>query len=185
MSFCMQGLPGVAESTVTLSERKLSPWGEGARQGGWGVWEIALPRPSPTVCNGPPSPGARGLTTRTWILRLLLRLRSEWQFGTMHRRVKVFGLRKPNERKSDAVPIVFGMMLWVLALEWCFSYWLLIDVCIGFGLIHVLSIERKRILVCSSSRNTLMNWILLPISPHSHVILHAWLARSCRIHCHT
>ena len=28
-----------------------------------------------------------------------------------------------------------------------------------------------------------MNWILLPLSPHPHVILHAGLARSCRIHC--
>ena len=27
-----------------------------------------------------------------------------------------------------------------------------------------------------------MNWILLPLSPHPHVILHAGLARSCRIH---
>ena len=28
-----------------------------------------------------------------------------------------------------------------------------------------------------------MNWFLLPLSPHPHVILHAGLARSCRIHC--
>ena len=55
--------------------------------------------------------------------------------------------------------------------------------CIGFGLIHVLSIERKRILVCSSSRHTLMNRILLPLTPHTPVILHEGLARSCRIHC--
>ena len=34
MSFCTQGLPGVAESTVSKSEGKPSPWGEGARQGG-------------------------------------------------------------------------------------------------------------------------------------------------------
>ena len=27
-----------------------------------------------------------------------------------------------------------------------------------------------------------MNWILLPLSPHPHVILHAGLAQSCRIH---
>jgi len=34
MSFCTQGLSGVAESTVSISEGKPSPWGEGARQGG-------------------------------------------------------------------------------------------------------------------------------------------------------
>ena len=34
MSFCTQGLPGVAESTVSISEGEPSPWGEGARQGG-------------------------------------------------------------------------------------------------------------------------------------------------------
>jgi len=34
MSFCTQGLPGVAESTVSKSEGKQSPWREGAGQGG-------------------------------------------------------------------------------------------------------------------------------------------------------
>ena len=34
MSFCTQGLPGVAESTVLKSEGKQSPWREGAGQGG-------------------------------------------------------------------------------------------------------------------------------------------------------
>ena len=36
VSFCTEGLPGVAESTVFISEGKPSPWGEGARQGGLG-----------------------------------------------------------------------------------------------------------------------------------------------------
>ena len=34
MSFCTQGLPRVAESTISISEGKPSPWGEGARKGG-------------------------------------------------------------------------------------------------------------------------------------------------------
>jgi len=34
MSFCTQGLPGVAESTVSIIEGKPSPWGEVACQGG-------------------------------------------------------------------------------------------------------------------------------------------------------
>ena len=33
MSFCTQGLPRVAESTISISEGKPSPWGEGARKG--------------------------------------------------------------------------------------------------------------------------------------------------------
>ena len=37
ISFCTKGLPGVAESTVSKSEGKPSPWGEGARKGGWGI----------------------------------------------------------------------------------------------------------------------------------------------------
>ena len=28
-----------------------------------------------------------------------------------------------------------------------------------------------------------MNWFLLPLSPHPHVILHEGFTRSCRIHC--
>ena len=31
MSFCTQGLPGVAESTVSISEGTPFSWGEGAR----------------------------------------------------------------------------------------------------------------------------------------------------------
>ena len=46
-------------------------------------------------------------------------------------------------------------------------YWFWIDaVCSSFGLIHVLRIEQERILVCSSSRHTLMNRILLLLSRH-------------------
>ena len=73
------------------------------------------------------------------------------------------------------------MKLWVLALEWCWSCWLLIVVCIAFwndavlcvynrcslsgsaidavyssfGLNHLLSIGQKRIFECSSLRHTL------------------------------
>ena len=36
--------------------------------------------------------------------------------------------------------------------------------CIGFGLIHVFSIEQERLISCSLLLHTLINWILLPIS---------------------
>jgi len=57
-------LPGVAESTVSKSEGKPSPWGEGAHQGGCGMGESALPRPLPTVCDGPSSHRERELFLR-------------------------------------------------------------------------------------------------------------------------
>ena len=75
MSFCTQGLPGVAESAVSLSEKQPSPWGEDALKGRWGVWESVFVCPSPTVCDGPPSPWGRGLFFGWWILRLHLWLR--------------------------------------------------------------------------------------------------------------
>ena len=70
MSFCMKGLPGVAESTATICEEQPSLWGEDVRQGGWEVGESALVRPSPSVCDGPTSTERRGLFFGWWILRL-------------------------------------------------------------------------------------------------------------------
>ena len=54
-------LPEVAESTVSKSEGKPSPCGEGPLQGGRGERESVFVCPSPTVWDGPPSPGWRGL----------------------------------------------------------------------------------------------------------------------------
>ena len=150
LSFYSEGLLGVAESTVFTSKGKPFPWGEFIRQGGWGRgWKMALPRPSPTVCDGHPSPGGRGFFVGWWILRLHLWLRTEWKGRGVVRRVKVFILEWPTIMESGALCIgqclmlcvFFYFMLWVLALEWWCSYWLLIGVCIGFELIHVLSIK--------------------------------------------
>ena len=116
MSFCTKGLPGVAESTAALCEEQPSPWGEGARQGGWGVGESALPGPSPTICDRPSSPGIKGLFFGWWILRLRLRLRAEWQGegGGMLWKVKVLGLEKQTKREPGIMCIEFLMMLCVL-----------------------------------------------------------------------
>ena len=73
MSFCTQGLPGVAESTFSKSEGKpSSPWGEGPLQGGRGERESVFVWPCPTVCDGPPSPLGGGVFFGWWILRLRL-----------------------------------------------------------------------------------------------------------------
>ena len=68
MSFCTQGLPGVAESTVSKSDRKPSPWREGARvrtDEGWQKEIFPSPRaPSTTLTHRlrrPPCPGGRGI----------------------------------------------------------------------------------------------------------------------------
>jgi len=46
MSFCTKGLPGVAESTVSKSEGKPSPWGEGAHvRADEGVRKVLFPNP--------------------------------------------------------------------------------------------------------------------------------------------
>ena len=83
-------------------------------------------------------------------------------------------------------------MLWVLALEWRFSYWLLIDVCNGFGLMlcklvfnWFMSLIKNK--VSSFLKFEAAHFIELDsssyISTHPPVILHEGLARSCRIHC--
>ena len=61
MSFCTQGLPGVAESTVSKSEGKPSPWGEGARaraDEGWG--KELFPGPHPPSATVSPLPEDEG-----------------------------------------------------------------------------------------------------------------------------
>ena len=93
MSFCTQGLPGVAEFTFSKSEDNPFPLGEGALQGGRGTWKSVFVCPSPTVCNGPPSPGGRGLFFGWWILRLRLSAQrrmtgweaycEEWKFSDL------------------------------------------------------------------------------------------------------
>ena len=124
MSFCTQGLPGVAESTVSKSEGKQSPWREGAGQGGWGVEERVFVRPSPTVCDGPPSPGARVILWMMDSATLPSATRRMtgwgWQFYfrvTNHKGVWWFvygGL-------IYALCSGFGMMLFLLVIDWFMS----------------------------------------------------------------
>jgi len=81
VSFCTEGLPGVAESTVFSSEGKPSSWGESVRQGGWGVAKKGSSTTLTHRLRRSPSPGGRGFFVGWWILRLRLRLRAEWQGG--------------------------------------------------------------------------------------------------------
>ena len=73
------GLAWSCRIHILKSEEKPSPMGRVASQGGWGVWENVFVWPSTNFFNDPPSPGWRGLFIGSWILRLRLWLRAEWQ----------------------------------------------------------------------------------------------------------
>ena len=95
MSFCTQGLPGVAESTVSISEGTPSPRGEGARQGGewWGKCScLTLTH----RLRSPPSPEGRGLC---WMMDSATSPFGSAQndrMGGLLFRMKGFRLEKPN-----------------------------------------------------------------------------------------
>ena len=57
-----RAFPGVAESNYFLIRVSLLPQGEDVCQGGWGVWECRFLKPSPTICDGPPSFDGRGVS---------------------------------------------------------------------------------------------------------------------------
>ena len=59
---------------------------------------------------------------------------------------------------------------------WLMQYRLVLDWFISL-------LKNKGSSFCFVCSKILMNWFLLPLSPNPHVILHAGLARSCRIHC--
>ena len=175
------------------------------RDGGKALFPVTHP-PSATVT---PTSGGRGLITRTWILRLRLQLRAEWQDESSSSKNESFQIRVSNRKKIwcrvdwlgwcsvhrfwiDPVPIGFGMMLWELVMEWRFSCWLLIDVSIGFGLMlcklvfnWFMSFRKNK--VSLFLKFVAAHFIELDsssnLSTYPPVILHEGLARSCRIHC--
>ena len=73
---------------------------------------------------GFPLPGGEGFIG-WWILRLRLRLRAEWQGGG-----DSFISEWPTIRESGGLCMGDWCMLYVVVLEWCCSYWLLIDSCL-------------------------------------------------------
>ena len=77
MSFCTQGLPGVTESTFSISEGKLSPSGEDADQTDEGWEKVFLSTPHPLFAMVPPLLESEDYLLGGWILRLRLRFRAE------------------------------------------------------------------------------------------------------------
>ena len=56
MSFCTKGLPGVAESAVSLSEIQPSPWLKFPARADEGCEKVLFPGPLPTSATVPPLP---------------------------------------------------------------------------------------------------------------------------------
>ena len=77
VSFCTQGLPGVAESTVSISGGKPSPSGEDTRQTDEGWEKVILFGPLQEFAMILPLPDGEDYLLGGWILRLRLRLRAE------------------------------------------------------------------------------------------------------------
>ena len=123
---------------IIFSLGRRCPWADE----GWG--KVLSPDPLPSSAT-PPSLRGRGLFFGWWILRLRLstpRRMTGW-CGVL-RRVKVFGLAKPTERKSDAVCIVIGLMLCESVMVWCYVNW--------FWLIHVFDKEHRQFIFAVCSR---------------------------------
>jgi hypothetical protein len=71
-------LPGVAESTVSKSEGKPSPWREGARvraDEGWG--KVLFPGPHPPSATVPPLPEDEGYSLDDGFCDFAMRIRAE------------------------------------------------------------------------------------------------------------
>ena len=126
MSFCTQGLPRSCRIHISKSEDNPSPWGEGARQGGWGLVESVLPRPHPPSATVPPLPEGEGYFLDDGFC--------DFAFGSAQndRVVWVVGKRisfrtRETNKKS--------LMLCALLLGWCSVDCFLVDaMCLGFWL---------------------------------------------------
>ena len=128
MSFCTQGLPGVAESTVSISEGKFSPSGKDTRQTdeGWEKVIFSGPHP-PSSATVPPLPESEDYLLGGWILRLRLRLRAEWQGGRQTAKVESLKIKEANQNEIccyehwfwiDVMCICIGLMLSAPVLDW-------------------------------------------------------------------
>jgi len=105
VSFCTKGLPGVAESTVFISEGKPSPGGRGFFNGLWNL-RLRLRLRVEWQVGGDTGKSESFFreTDQKWVYCIV--------YGAL----------------IDALFIDFGLMFWVFTLKWCCSYWLLIDV---------------------------------------------------------
>ena len=95
--------------------------------------------------------------------------------GSILRRVKVLGIEKPTLQRDQTYQPKRDLVLCVWVFDWWWVHWLLIDSCVDYSTnaVQIVSFVAEHF-------NELDSSPILP--PHSHVILHAGLARSCRIY---
>ena len=118
MSFCTQGLPGVAESTVSISGGKPSLSGEDAHQmdEGWEKVFLSGPHP-PSSATLPPLPEReRIIFWEDGFCDFAFGSAQNDRVGSILRRMKVLRSKKPTKMKSVAMSIDFGLMLCALVL---------------------------------------------------------------------
>ena len=122
--------------------------GKVLHQGGWGVEESALPRPSPIVCDGPPLSEGMGYFFDDGFCDVAFCLAQNEGGGGILWRMKVFGLENPTERKSVAISMDFLMMDCVLVriVNMWIDYGLML---IGFWLIHVFDYGQRQFILWS------------------------------------
>ena len=116
MSFCTQGLPGVAESTVSISGGKPSLSGKDTRQTDEGWEKVFLSGPHPLFAMVPLSRKARIIFFQDRFCDYAFGSAQNDRVGSILRRVKVFRLEKTSKRESAAMSIDFGLMLCALVL---------------------------------------------------------------------
>jgi len=115
MSFCTQGLPGVAESNVSKSEGKPSPREKVPVRADEGWGKVLFPGPHPPSATVPPLPKGEGYFLDDGFCDFAFGSAQNDRVGGILRRVKVFGLEKPTEKKSGIMCIGYELMLRVLA----------------------------------------------------------------------
>ena len=135
MSFCTQGLPGVAESTVSISGGNLLFWEKiPAKQMRGGRKWFFLALTHLRLRRSSLSRRARIIFWEGGFCDFAFGSAQNDRVGSILRRMKVFRSKKPTKRKSVAMCIDFGLMLCALVLGWCCKHWYWIDaVCSGYG----------------------------------------------------
>ena len=114
MSFCTQGLPGAAESAVSLSEIQPSPLVKFPTRADEGCEKVLFPGPHPPSAIILPFPEDEGYFFDDGFCDFAFGFTQNDRVVGILRRVKVFGLENPTERKSVAISMDFLMMDCVL-----------------------------------------------------------------------
>jgi len=116
MSFCTQGLPGVAESTFQKAKKNLLPGKKVPARADEGWGKDLFPGPHPPSATIHPLSNGKGYFLDDGFCDFAFGYAQNDREGGILRRVKVFGLENPTERKSDAMSIGIGLMLCALVL---------------------------------------------------------------------